>query len=97
MDYINKEIAINYGHTKFLWDKQENENFDEILSYNVACDIMNGDSEHEPIYVVDCQNRHDWMIWKEAIQAELNSLNKRKVFGPIVLSPEVVKPIRYTI
>nr|GEZ06644.1 retrovirus-related Pol polyprotein from transposon TNT 1-94 [Tanacetum cinerariifolium] len=30
-----------------------------------------------------------------AMQAELNSLNKRKVFGRIVLTPGVVKPIGY--
>ena len=27
------------------------------------------------------------------MQVELDSLNKRKVFGPIVLTPEAVKPI----
>ncbi|GKB41205.1 retrovirus-related pol polyprotein from transposon TNT 1-94 [Tanacetum coccineum] len=33
--------------------------------------------------------------WKEVMQAELNSLNKRKVFGRVVLTPEVVKPVGY--
>jgi len=27
-------------------------------------------------------------MWKEAIQAELNSLTKREVFGPEVQTPE---------
>ena len=29
------------------------------------------------------------------MQAELNSLNKRKVFGPIILTPEAVRPVGY--
>ena len=29
------------------------------------------------------------------MQAELNSLNKRKVFGPIVMTPKDTKPIGY--
>ena len=33
--------------------------------------------------------------WKEAIQAELNSLTKREVFGPVVQTPKDVKPIGY--
>jgi len=45
--------------------------------------------------IEDCRQRNDWPKWKEAIQAELDSLAKRKVFGPIVRTPEGVKPIGY--
>ncbi|KAL5728188.1 hypothetical protein ACHQM5_001301 [Ranunculus cassubicifolius] len=31
--------------------------------------------------------------WKDAIQAELDSLAKREVFGPVVLTPEDVKHV----
>ena len=34
-------------------------------------------------------------MWLEAIQAELNSLEKCKVFGPVVQTPEGVVPIGY--
>ena len=34
-------------------------------------------------------------MWKEAIQAELNSLIKREVFRPVVWTPEGVMPIGY--
>ncbi|GJV04362.1 disease resistance CC-NBS-LRR class family protein [Tanacetum coccineum] len=37
----------------------------------------------------------NWDKWKDAMQAELNSLNKRKVFGPIVTTPRDVKPVGY--
>ncbi|KAL6196547.1 hypothetical protein ACLB2K_032161 [Fragaria x ananassa] len=35
----------------------------------------------------------DWSKWKDAIQAELDSLLKRQVFGPVVPCPPNVKPI----
>ena len=34
-------------------------------------------------------------MWKEAIQAELNSLSKREVFGTIVRTPKGVMPVGY--
>ena len=34
-------------------------------------------------------------MWKEAIQAELNSLSKREVFGPVVRTSKGVMPIGY--
>ena len=34
-------------------------------------------------------------MWKEVIEAELNSLVKREVFGPIVQTPEVVMLVGY--
>ncbi|GJU93052.1 retrovirus-related pol polyprotein from transposon TNT 1-94, partial [Tanacetum coccineum] len=57
--------------------------------------IMNGNDDPEPTSVIECQSRHEWNKWKEATQAELNSLNKRKVFRRIVLTPGVVKPVGY--
>ncbi|KAL5570782.1 hypothetical protein UlMin_020379 [Ulmus minor] len=71
------------------------ENIDEVFSYALACDINNGNEDPEPRSIVERQNRHDWLKWKDAIQAELNSLNKRKVFGPIVLMPKAIKPVGY--
>ena len=91
MNDINKEISISYGQSNIIYDQDGN--ITEIFSYSVACDIMNDDPE--PQSVIDCQNRYDWAKWKEDMQAELNSLNKRNVFGPIVLTPGVVKPLGY--
>ena len=76
MNDINKEISISYGQSNIIYDQEGN--ITEIFSYSVACDIMNDDPE--PQSVIDCQNRYDWAKWKEAMQAELNSLNKRNVF-----------------
>ena len=70
-------------------------NMDEIFSHSVACDIVNGSEDSKPRFVTECQNRHDWSKQKDSIQAELNSLNKRKVFGPIILTLEAVRPVGY--
>ena len=59
----------------------------------MATEILNDD--YEPHNLNDCRQRSDWPKWKEAIQAELASLTKRKVFGPIVQTPEDVKPVGY--
>ncbi|GJY57349.1 hypothetical protein Tco_0456464, partial [Tanacetum coccineum] len=93
MNDINKEMSINYGQTQILWDRNEIGDINEIFSYSIASDIIYGDDDPEPKSVIDCQRRPNWVKWKDAIQAELNSLNKRKVFGPIVTTPKDVKPI----
>nr|GEU64602.1 putative RNA-directed DNA polymerase [Tanacetum cinerariifolium] len=95
IDDINKEFSINYGHSKISLDQIETEIIDEKFSYNVECDNMNGIDDSKPTSVIECQSRHDWNKWKEAMQAELNSLNKRKVFGRIFLAPGVVKLVEY--
>nr|GEY62266.1 hypothetical protein [Tanacetum cinerariifolium] len=68
---------------------------DEKFRYNVVCDIMNGNDDPETTPVIKCQSTHDWNKWKESMQYELSSHNKRKVFGRIVLTPGVVKPVGY--
>ena len=92
---INQEISINYVYTGIIWNQNDMENVDETFSYTVSCDITNGNEDPEPRSVVECQRRNDWIKWKDAMQVELNSLSKRKVFGVIVLKPEAVKPVGY--
>ncbi|GJY07589.1 retrovirus-related pol polyprotein from transposon TNT 1-94 [Tanacetum coccineum] len=93
MNDMNKEMSINYSQTNILWDRNEIGDIDEIFSYSVASDIMGGDDDPEPKSDIDCQSRPDRDKWKDAMQAQLNSLNKRKVFGPIVTTPRDVKPV----
>ncbi|GJT84799.1 hypothetical protein Tco_1066516 [Tanacetum coccineum] len=93
IDDINKEVSINYGHSKISLDQIKTKIIDEKFCYNVAYDIMNENDDSEPTSVIECQSRHDWNKWKDAMQVELNSLNKRKVFGRIVLTPGVMKPV----
>ena len=41
----------------------------------------------------ECRNRKDWPKWKDAINKELNSLTQRKVFGHVVCTPNIVRPV----
>ena len=61
----------------------------------MTSDIIRNDEDPEPRNVEECRHRNDWPKWKEAIQLELNSLTKREVFGPVVQTPEDVKPVGY--
>ena len=63
-----------------------------VFAYSVAQEILEHE-EVEPRSVAECQRIADWPKWRDAIQAELDSLNKRQVFGPVVLTPPSVKPI----
>ena len=64
-----------------------------IRDSNVAVDLM--DEDHEPKSIEECTRRSDWPKWKEAIDAELKSLAKRAVFGPVAHTPKGVKPVGY--
>ena len=61
----------------------------------MTLDIIRNDENPEPQSVKECQNRNDWPKWKEAMQAELNSLMKRDVFGLVVQTPKGVKLVGY--
>ncbi|GJU80997.1 hypothetical protein Tco_1283362 [Tanacetum coccineum] len=50
-----------------------------ILAYSVALEVMENDEDLEPKSVHECKNKNDWP--------------KRQVFGPVVRTPEGVKPV----
>ncbi|RVX04725.1 Retrovirus-related Pol polyprotein from transposon RE1 [Vitis vinifera] len=90
----NCEISVSYVQKGEKWD-QKNIVINNIFAFQVASDIIRNDEDPEPRNVEECRHRNDWPKWKEAIQAELNSLTKREVFGPVVQTPEDVKPVGY--
>lgn len=45
--------------------------------------------------VNECRQKHDWLLWKEAIEAELTSLTKCKLIGLVVQTSKNFKPIGY--
>ena len=87
----NIEISMCYDNTYELMNRSST-HVDDIFAYSVAHEIIEHD-DIEPRSVAECQNRADWPKWKVAIQAELDSLTKRQVFGPVVLTPPSVKPV----
>ena len=90
----NDEISINYVFTGEKWDRNKTI-VNEIFAYNVTLNIIHENKDLEPRLVEECRQRNDWPKWKEAMKAELDSLAKREVFGPVVRTPEDVKPVGY--
>ena len=91
---VNEEISINYMNQGEIWDRR-NTLVNNAFPFQVAKGIMKNNDDQEPQTINECRNRQDWEKWKEAIQAELNCLAKREVFGPVVPTPENVKPVGY--
>ena len=88
----NNEISISYMHRG---EKLDRNNFDvnNIFAFQVALEIIQNDDDSEPQNTNECRQRNDWPKWREAMQAELHSLIKRDVFGPVVQTPASIKPV----
>ena len=61
---------------------------DNVFLFKVALDITRSDVDYEPQSVEKCRRLDDWLIWKRAMQVELPSLAKHKMFGLIVQTLE---------
>jgi len=91
-NFENDEISINYVVSGQRWNRSQ-VNVNEIFAYNIALDIAKEDEDLEPKSIDECRRRVDWPKWKDAIEDELKSLERRKVFGPVVQTPMNVKPV----
>ncbi|KAI3692362.1 hypothetical protein L6452_32176 [Arctium lappa] len=88
----NEEISINYIMSRKVWNRNKTD-VDDIFAYNIALNVIENEEDQEPKSVNECMHRKDWPKWKDAMQAELNSVMKREVFGPVVRTPEGIKPV----
>ena len=64
-----------------------------VFSFNVVLDITRSDVDYEPQSVEECRRKDNWLLWKRAMQAKLDSLAKRKIFGPIVQTSKGIQPV----
>ena len=95
MSPINTEISlINYVRTREVLDRKQII-VDNIFAYKIALSITSSDDEIEPQTIAECRRQNDWPMWKGAIQVQLDSLTKHKVFRPIVQTPNGVTPVEY--
>ena len=90
----NNEISIHYVSIEEILDRNRTV-VDNVFSFKVTLDTRSNDDDIEPQTVKECQRRNHWPMWKEAIQAELNSLVKREVFEPVVQTPEGIMHVGY--
>jgi hypothetical protein len=88
-DAPHDEMAINYINTGESMNRAL-----AIVDINFAKKIASIiDPDPEPINLADCKRRSDWKDWQKAVTSELLSLNKRKVFGPVSLTPPHIRPV----
>jgi NADH:ubiquinone oxidoreductase subunit F (NADH-binding) len=84
------ELATNYIETRKSYDRKSTI-VDLYFSEQIA-DIIN---DPDPKSMVECKKRSNWNQWKEAIQTEIASLYKRKVFSEVMSTPHGVFPVGY--
>ena len=88
-DALHDEMAINYVNSGESYNRAM-ANVDVNFAKKIASII---DLDPEPNTLVDCKKRSDWKDWQKAITAELLSLNKREIFGPVCLTPPHIRPV----
>jgi hypothetical protein len=78
-----EEIFINYTSSGEVYDCSTTI-ANLCLSTVIAENFFN---DPDPKTTAECKKRSDWNKWKEAIEAELNSLKKRKMFIDVIPTP----------
>ncbi len=86
-----EEISTNYVDTSETYNR-ETTIVDIYFAGKIAKII---DLDPEPKSMAECKKRSDWVKWKDAIKAELISLNKRKLFGPVDRTPVGISSVGY--
>jgi hypothetical protein len=86
-----QEISINCTSSGEVYDRSItiiNLCFSTIIAENFLTDS-------DPKTTTECKRCSDWNKWKEAIDAELNSLKKRKVFTDVIPALPRIFPIGF--
>jgi hypothetical protein len=58
----------------------------------MVTDLLN---DHDHKTMVECKQRSDWIKWKEATNAEIDSIRKREVFSNVIPTPLRIHPIGF--
>lgn len=90
----NEEISINYVSSRKISNRNDII-VNNVFSYKVAIEVTQQNEDLESKSVEEWRQRNDWPIWKDAIQVELGSFEKREVFRPIVQKPESINLVGY--
>jgi hypothetical protein len=90
----NKEIFIHYINTGTIWHRPYVRLDDQFVSF-ISQTII--DTPAEPKTIQQARDNPDWLEWEKEINFNLDSLIKRQVFEPIVLSVHHPTPIQQVI
>jgi hypothetical protein len=58
----------------------------------MVADLLN---DPNPKTMPECKQHLDWIKWKEAIEAELDSLKKNDVFSNVIPTPDRIHPVGF--
>ena len=86
-----EEITINFIETGESYDRKStivNCYFSEQIANILQTDL-------DPKSMTECKKRSDWDKWKVAIETEIASLYKRKVFSAVMPTPPGILPVGY--
>jgi hypothetical protein len=86
-----REISINYIESGELYDRKST--IINIYFAESIAEIIQNDSN--PKSMAKCKKRSNWNQWKDAIQAELASLSKRKVFTHAIPTTRGIFPVGF--
>jgi hypothetical protein len=86
-----EEISINYTSSEKVYDHNTTV-ADLCFSTIIAENFLN---DPDPKTMPECKKCSYWNKWKDAIEAELNSLKKRKVFTEVMPTPPRTFPIGF--
>ncbi|KAL2235502.1 UNVERIFIED_CONTAM: Retrovirus-related Pol polyprotein from transposon TNT 1-94, partial [Sesamum indicum] len=91
-----KEHIVSINHDANVTTSVSKDKIPEaVLSDDSKTVQIMDENENDPQTMEEGRHRNDWKSCKTAIQDELDSLNKREVFGPIIPTPKDVKPVGY--
>ena len=91
---VNIKVAMDFANTKETYNRNITI-VDDIFASTTALTISNDNLNPEPKSIAEFRKWLDWVRWKQAIEVELDSLNKRKVLGFVVRTPKNVIPVGY--
>jgi hypothetical protein len=86
-----EEIFINYTSSGKVHDRSTtiaNLCFSTVIAKNFR-------NNPDPKTMAECKKCSDWNKWKEAIEAKINSLKKRKLFTEVIPTPLRTFPVGF--
>jgi hypothetical protein len=86
-----EEISINYISSGKVYDC--NTTITDLCFSTIIAESFLNDPDSKTM--VECKKCLDWNKWKEEIEAELNSLRKRKVFTVVIPTPLRTFPVGF--
>jgi hypothetical protein len=86
-----EEIFINYTSSEKVYDC--NTTIVDLCFSTII--TKNFQNDPDPKTMIECKKRSNWNKWKGAIEAELNSLKKRKVFTNVIPTPPRTFPVGF--